>query len=283
MTREQLIALYCWACELDVLAFKPGNVSVHAPGHDMTADDFRRSAEASASWLTDPELTLGAKIYHAVAATRAAVGCNTNLGIILLCAPLLQAAEQGRDSAIDWRAALQRILTATTIEDAEWVFRAICLAAPGGLGASQENDVHAPARVNLHEAMRGAAERDLIAKQYVSYYKDVFEIGVFRYNEKLNRWHDPAWAMVAVFTGFLSKFPDSHVERKHGTRFNGMIAETMMDLDARLLAAAHPNFLIDRLYRIDSEFKTAGINPGTTADLSVASVLAAALIQHTEY
>ncbi|MFI3185897.1 MAG: triphosphoribosyl-dephospho-CoA synthase, partial [Methylococcaceae bacterium] len=40
--------LYLQACEVDVLAFKPGNVSVYAEGHDMTVADFRLSAEVSA-------------------------------------------------------------------------------------------------------------------------------------------------------------------------------------------------------------------------------------------
>jgi triphosphoribosyl-dephospho-CoA synthase len=33
------------------------------------------------------------------------------------------------------------------------------------------------------------------------------------------------------------------------------------------------------LYRIDAEFKSAGVNPGTTADMTVATVLVAYLDQ----
>ena len=33
-------------CELDVRAFKPGNVSLESPGHRMIAADFIKSAEA---------------------------------------------------------------------------------------------------------------------------------------------------------------------------------------------------------------------------------------------
>ena len=66
----------------------------------------------------------------AVTATRAAVGQNTNLGILLLCAPLAMAAQAG--GAL--RPALERVLAQADIADAEQVFRAIVLAAPGGLG-----------------------------------------------------------------------------------------------------------------------------------------------------
>ena len=86
VTPETLQRAYLEACEAELQAFKPGNVSVHAEGHGMTVNDFRLSARASAPHLSDPTLGLGEKIYHAVAATKAAVGCNTNLGIVLLAA-----------------------------------------------------------------------------------------------------------------------------------------------------------------------------------------------------
>src|SRR5664279_5781975 len=91
---QQLGELYCQACEVDVQAFKPGNVSVYADGHDMSVADFRLSAKVSTEPLCNFDYSLGEKIYYAVKATREAVGCNTNLGIILLCAPLIQAMSQ---------------------------------------------------------------------------------------------------------------------------------------------------------------------------------------------
>jgi triphosphoribosyl-dephospho-CoA synthase len=57
----------------------------------MTVEDFRISAQQSAEPITRAANGLGERIYYAVKATREAVGCNTNLGIILLCAPLLLA------------------------------------------------------------------------------------------------------------------------------------------------------------------------------------------------
>ena len=41
---QQLSELYQQACEVELQAFKPGNVSVYADGHDMTVADFRISA-----------------------------------------------------------------------------------------------------------------------------------------------------------------------------------------------------------------------------------------------
>jgi len=137
ITPQQISDLYRQACEIELQAFKPGNVSIYADGHGMAVADFRLSAEVSAEALSNPEYSLGEKIYYAVQATRAAVGCNTNLGIILLCAPLVQAINNF-EAGETLRYALSRILAMTTLDDASWVFKAITLAAPGGLGDSEQ-------------------------------------------------------------------------------------------------------------------------------------------------
>src|SRR5687768_13033723 len=98
----------------------------------MSASDFERSAELSAPAISDGALRLGERIFKAVEATRPALGCNTNLGIVLMCAPLTQAAIDRPDAAL--RAGTEAALRETGIVDADWVFRAISLAAPGGLG-----------------------------------------------------------------------------------------------------------------------------------------------------
>ena len=130
---KPLEQLYQQACEVELQAFKPGNVSIYSAAHDMTVEDFRLSAEVSASPLCNPAYSLGEKIFYAVKATREAVGCNTNLGIILLCAPLIQAVEYCK-SGITLRQALNQVLANTTLSDADWTFKAIDLAAPAGLG-----------------------------------------------------------------------------------------------------------------------------------------------------
>src|SRR4051812_32934462 len=150
------------ACRDELASLKPGNVHAFADGHRMRADDFVRSAAAAAGPLTRPGTRVGARILGAVEATRAAVGMNTNLGIILLCAPLAAAAEEPAD---ELRVALSRCLAALDVEDARLAFRAITLAAPGGLGSAERHDVRAPATVSLRAAMADAADRDRIARQ----------------------------------------------------------------------------------------------------------------------
>jgi triphosphoribosyl-dephospho-CoA synthase len=269
---EQLSELYRQACEVDVQAFKPGNVSVYADGHDMTVADFRLSAKVSSEPLCNPDYSLGEKIYYAVKATREAVGCNTNLGIILLCAPLIQAIAC-KSPGLTLRQAVSKVLIDATIKDAEWVFKAITLASPGGLGSSDQQDVTKEASVTLLEAMKIASEKDRIALQYTTDYQDIFNFAVLRYTINLNRWGDRNWAAAAVYADMLSHFSDSHIERKYGNQYSEMVAIKMAQLSDELSKTDNPEQIKPLFFCLDQELKFYGINPGTTADMIVATVL----------
>lgn len=272
ISQEQLILAYKQACDIDVQAFKPGNVSVYNDGHDMTVGDFTVSAEVSAYPITNSDYSLGEKIYYAVKATREAVGCNTNLGIILLCAPLIEAAYQ-QQKGQSLRNASKKVLENTSVEDAEWVFKAITLAAPGGLGESKEQDVNDAPAVSLVQAMKIASQKDRIAMQLITNYKDIYDFSILRYNSELVRFGKQEWAAVSVFAGLLRKYPDSHIERKYGTKYSGWVLEQIIPVDDALLNTDEPEQLIPMLHEVDRRFKAESINPGTTADLTVATVL----------
>lgn len=273
---KKLSELYLQACEVDVLAFKPGNVSVYAEGHDMTVADFRLSAKVSAKPLCNPDYSLGEKIYYAVQATREAVACNTNLGILLLCAPLIQAIAY-KQPGMTLRQVLRKVLKDSTIDDADWVFKAITLASPGGLGSSDQQDVNEQASVTLLEAMKIASSKDRIALQYLTDYEDIFNFSVLRYNAVLNRCDDRLWAATSVYAAMLSQFPDSHIERKYGNQYTEMVASKMAALSEQLSKTDNLEQVKPMLYCLDQELKSYGINPGTTADMIVATVLAAFL------
>ncbi|MGZ4999456.1 MAG: triphosphoribosyl-dephospho-CoA synthase [Methylomonas sp.] len=278
VTPEQLAESYKQACEIELQAFKPGNVSVYSEGHDMTVEHFRTSAAVSAPAISNPDYSLGEKIYHAVKATREAVACNTNLGIILLCAPLLQAMEQ-RTAGQSLRKAVGLVLKDTTRQDANWVFKAITLASPGGLGESDQQDVHRQADVTLTEAMAIASDRDRIALQYTTEFKDIFDFAVLEYNRAFVLSGDSGWAALAAFCEMLARFPDSHIERKYGKQYSEWIGVEMSLLCKALKTAQKLEEVLPALYCTDEAFKAKKINPGTTADMTVAAVLVVLLEQ----
>jgi len=259
------------ACLAELEALKPGNVHIFADGHGMQVQDFVRSAEAAAGQIAVPGLSVGERIQRAVQASWDAVGCNTNLGIVLLCAPLIHAALS--ESAGPLRERLQAVLAALTVADAACAFSAILRAAPAGLGDSPRHDVHQAPTVTLLDAMREAQGRDLVARQYASAFADVFEFGVTCYRECMQRWERPAWAMSAVYLGFLSRFDDTHVVRKHGQQAAAELRAEAAVYETALRACENPKTQQRALLEFDRSLKARGLNPGTSADLTVASFL----------
>ena len=170
-------AAFLDACRAELEALKPGNVHRHAAGHGMTVDDFLCSAEVAAPAIAAKGEPVGRRILGAVEATRAAVGQNTNLGILLLCAPLALAAERAAGPAALWPA-LEEVLASLTVDDARLAYRAIRLASPGGLGRSDAADVQDEPVITLLEAMRLAAERDRIAWNYTNGFADIRDTGL---------------------------------------------------------------------------------------------------------
>jgi triphosphoribosyl-dephospho-CoA synthase len=259
------------ACRAELDALKPGNVHVHGEGHGMTVEDFLTSAAAAAPALCCPQSPVGRRIRDAVAASWAVVPRNTNLGIILLAAPLIAAAESGTGPLRD---RVMRILEALTVSDAADCFAAIAQANPAGLGRVPAQDVTAAPTDTLRAAMILAAERDRIARQYATGYDDVFAIGVARIVESRRCGHPAPWTTTLVYLDFLTSFPDSHIGRKYEMETAERVRREAAALTRHL--PSEPEAAFPLLLEFDRDLKARGLNPGTSADLTVASLLAEA-------
>lgn len=256
----------------EVDALKPGNVHRFAGGHGMRYEDFVTSAELSTPLLCEPGTGVGRRVLNAVVATRRAVGTNTNLGMLLLFAPLL-AAEEGRAGTDSLHESVISVLAALHKSDADEVFEAIRTAAPGGLGHAPRYDVHFPPDCSLQAAMAAAADRDLVARQYHDGFAEIFADGLGALREFGRRWHEPEWATVGCYLRFLSRFPDSHVLRKHGTEVAERIRKRAESVLGQFEKKKNPGSAVGMLLEYDRELKDARVNPGTSADLTAASLL----------
>ena len=266
---ERIEAAFRWACLTELDAPKPGNVHAFADGHRMTVDEFVRSADAAAAPLSAQGARVGLRIHRAVMATFAAVGTNTNLGIILLCAPLAAAAER---DATNLRNALHQVLQDLNVDDADLAFGSIVRAAPAGLGHSAQHDVFNPATVSLLQAMSEAANRDMVARQYATDFADIFDHGLPLFESVSRRRGEAKWATLATFLGFLSAFPDSHIARKFGAETARCVQGTALNFARMLQAAEQADQLLPALLTWDSALKAKAVNPGTSADLTVATL-----------
>jgi triphosphoribosyl-dephospho-CoA synthase len=270
------------ACLLEATARKPGNVHPAASFADLTYDDFVQSAQViGPSFEQRTEWSVGRIVLDAVDRTQRAVGRNTNLGILLLLAPLACVPD-----GVALGDGIGDVLAGLTREDAALVYEAIRLANPGGLGRVEQEDVGSAPSVTLPEAMRLAADRDSIAAQYANNFATVLA-GAARLAAG-GRFPD-CWeeAVIELHLSLMAEFPDTLIARKCGL-------ETARESSRRaraVLAAGWPSGETARwpsgeaaakqMAELDAWLRADGNrrNPGTTADL-VAGCLFAALRDH---
>ncbi len=258
------------ACQLECEARKPGNVHPEASFADLTYRDFFRSAEVIAPALARAgTIGVGQAIYDAVKATRDAVGTNTNLGMILLLAPLAAIPDSLR-----CQEGIHLVLNAMSSDDTRLVYAAIRLAQPGGLGKVEQEDVSSEPTGTLLNAMKLAADRDLIARQYSNGFADVLGFGRDCFLSAQATEADWEQAVIKTQLQLMARYPDSLIARKCGIdvalesqiRARNVLS-TMQTSQSR---AEMKEF--DEWLRADGHRR----NPGTTADL-IAAILFAVL------
>lgn len=259
------------ACEAELAAPKPGNVHVFADGHGMAAQDFIDSAKAAAPEIAAQGANVGKRILGAMQATWTAVGQNTNLGIVLLCAPLAHAALTAETG--DLRRETSRVLARLDRADADAAFRAISLAQPAGLGSAPAHDVAEPAQTTLLEAMRAASDRDRIAFQYASGFVDIFGMGAETLIRARAAGHDAPRATLEVYMAFLGAFPDGHIARKYGLETAQAVRDEARRAALQIGAATREEAFAIAL-DLDRSLKERRLNPGTSADMTVAVLFA---------
>ena len=260
----------CFIC--DINALKPGNVGRHGAGHGMDCADFIKSAQAVTPILCDRRLGLGKRILLSVEATSAAVHCNTNLGMILLVAPVVWVCER-LDAPGSFPDVIKPALASLERQDARDIFAAIRLAGPGGLGSVDKYDVNSQVDIDICTAMDAAKERDLIAMQYANGYREVVNLGIKCLQNYHNRWNSVEWAVVACYLMYMAGFPDSHVRRKYGIGTAEQVRKKAVAVLEQFAGYDNPGDAKEVLMIFDRELKESEINPGACADLTVASLL----------
>jgi triphosphoribosyl-dephospho-CoA synthase len=259
------------ACLLEVTARKPGNVHRQSDFADLHFLDFLLSAGTIAGPLDRAVGEgVGVAVLAAIEATRRVVSTNTNLGMVLLLAPLAAVPE-----GVDVARGVEEVLAATTVDDAKHVYRAIQLAQPGDLGEVADQDVRREPTMSLRDAMALAADRDLIARQYGNQFHEVLREALPALQHSLDSGRSLENAIIATYLQLLARHPDSLIARKYG-----MVQAVEVSRRAAALLEGgwsdhdqswHHCEMFDRWLRHpDNRF-----NPGTTADLVTAALYAA--------
>jgi triphosphoribosyl-dephospho-CoA synthase len=242
---------------------------------DATLEDFLLSAVAiGPAFESAGSAGVGRLILNATHDTREWARSNTNLGMILLFAPLIKASFGAVDVG-EIRANLNKILRSLTVEDARLAYAAIRGAKPGGLGSVEQADVAQDPSITLFDAMLLARERDAIAREYVTDYAITFEIGFPALTASLSKDENMLSSIVQTYLRILGMVPDTLIARKKG-------------MDAALLVSQMANAALDKggpftpegrlaLAEMDHALRDDQhmLNPGTSADLTAASIFLA--------
>lgn len=257
------------ACLWEATARKVGNVHRYADFAGTTYLDFALSAAAVAKPLDRAMYgwPFGRVLRDAVAETGRVCGQNTNLGILLLLLPLLYCDEN--------HYAVPRFLAKLDVGTTRDVYAAIRDAHPGGLGDAADQDVKDEPTVPLVAAMKLAADRDRIARQYATGFADVFEFGVPAFLTAVAKFGRIEPAVIACQLQWLAAFPDSLIARKAGDE----VAEDVRRRAAGVLAVGGLDTPAGRRagVALDAHLRSDGhrLNPGTTADLVTACLFVA--------
>lgn len=282
------------ACLLEASAPKPGNVHRSADFDDVTFYDFQTSALVTGNVFDAcSNKPLGETILAAVEATKSAVGTNTNLGLILLLAPLVKTCQRIGSSKLTG-GLVGEMLSELTPVDGGKVFQAIAAAKPGGMGQADSMDVNRPVdQVDLMAAMTSSSERDSIAKQYTHQFCDVFDIGIKLLKHGLSIFPKLHQATVFAHIAWIAHQGDSLIFRKLGAAASNEARDraatalaSLDDLTVSKLLAQDRRFDVTDQNR-DAFWHQVGTfdfwlrsdghrrNPGTTADLMGATLFVA--------
>ena len=282
MNVNEIVKIAQIASALEVSGYpKPGNVHRTRDYDDMVFEDFVISGIVIGDTIreacTDVDVEnpeLGKYILDAVAETDRWIKNNTNLGIMMMTIPIAVAAAISEDFD-DIRPNVVKLMANTSVDDACDLYDAINIADAGGMGDQDEYDVASEnakqeLRDNnqtMYDVLKISAPWDMLAREMTSDMPAVFEIGYPAYHE-LKEEESLNDACILTFLTILSQVPDTLISRKYGN--DEALKISMMTRD--LLKLKDSSEFNERLSEFDDYLFKNHYNPGTTADLTAASI-----------
>jgi len=263
-----------FVCDVEMESLKSGNVHKFSKTNDMSVKDFLKSSLIISTCLTKKKIDLGKKILNSVKEIQKKVKKNTNLGIILMLSPIVSIVlKEGIISKEKLVKKIKILIKKQSVKNSIPIFKAISITSPGGLGFSRKYDVNKIPKINLYKAMEYSKKRDLIARQYCNGFEDIYNTGIPAYKKFYNKWGKVNWALTGVYLTFLKKFNDSHIVRNKGRKTATNVRKEAQKYYFFLKRNKNLNKIKKKLLFFDKKLKSKRINPGTIADLTVATLL----------
>lgn len=247
------------AMMLEVCAFpKPGNVDRCHDYPETRLEHFLASTILARPALEKAERgegTVGELILDAVESTSIHSGGNTHFGAYILLVPLLL----GRDIP-----GACQVVAETTVNDAVLFYRAFGKTRVRVL-TKDELDVNDPGAVEelqrrqmtLYDVMLYSARNDMVAREWINGFTLTR-----RGADLLHSYGGGCGAVVGTFIELLSTEPDTFIIKKHGQ-------DTAWEI---MKKAREVRDGVRDIVKFDQECIDAGVNPGSIADIIIASL-----------
>lgn len=247
------------AMMLEVCAYpKPGNVDRCHDYPDTRLEHFLASTIFARPALDEAEQgrgRIGEIIKHAVQQTNCHDGGNTHFGAFILLVPLVYGSDI---------AGAKRAIERTDISDAVAFYKAFALTSVK-MNATDDLDVNDPHTLTLIrerdmtllDIMQHSAANDMVAREWVTGFP------LTRRGADLLKQSGPGrQAIVRTFLTLLATEPDTLIIKKHGLA----VAQETMVAARDVLEGKRP------AEDFDAECINRGINPGSIADIVIASI-----------
>ena len=235
---------------------------------------FEASAVAAAPFLAAASEKVGTRILRAVEAVDRCSWLQYQPRHPVAVRP----ARRGGRSAWRWRsarAAARRCSTISTMRMPPQSSRRFAWPTPAASARSPSRMSRVAPTVGLLEAMAPCCRPRPHRRGISDGLRRDLRVRAAGAGNARRQTDDPSLAVITLHMAYLAYFPDSHIARKHGVPSPRRSANRRKPW--RLWQPVAQRDTLAELLDFDAELKRHNVNPGTTADLVVATLFAASL------
>ncbi len=268
MNSKILKNIYFQTCCDELKVFKPGNHSLFSSIPGMSEIKFKYAAKISSEYLTNKKLSLGEAIFYSAKSCKTQLNSNYNLGIIMLCAPILRVCL--KDKVNNFKLELKNLLSSISKKDGKLILRAIEFVKPAGINKYEGiGNIFTSNNLSFYEIMSVGSKWDRVSRCYIENYKEIFDFGLpilklLKNKIAINK------AIQILYLNFLGNSTDSHIQRKIGQKRADIVMKMGLQFKKKFKTFKNNENLIKEF---DHYLKKFHSNPGTCADLTVTTLL----------
>ncbi len=268
MNSKILKNIYFQTCCDELKVFKPGNHSLFSSIPGMSELKFKYAAKISSEYITNKNFTLGEAIFYSAKRCKIELKSNYNLGIILLCAPILKVCMKNKVK--NFKLELKNLLSSISKQDGELILRAIEFVKPAGIKKYKGiGNIFLSNNLSFFEIMSIGSNWDRVSRCYIENYNEIFDFGLPILKLQKNKI-GIVKATQLLYLSFLANSWDSHIQRKISQKRADIVMKKGVQLKKKFKMFKNNDYLIKEF---DLYLKKFHSNPGTCADLTVTTLL----------